>query len=390
MSNTTSPPMVPFPSTGVDLSSTFDAFFYGVIVSVGLFGISVVQLWTYINLSRDRWMFRVVVITVFLMDMATTYLDIGLLHSYLSSSNHSPLQVTHFGDLTIFATPETLLDLEILFTALIVFVVDLYFASRVHLLKQVHWSVVAFIVGSNVIALRKATFWSSKSDANSSVGRSYQHLYGYYIPHSSSRMFYFFFVVSIIVALENAVTTVCEVVATVALAWSLHSSRTGVPRTAYKVDLDRVPHVFKQVVFHHHGLNTRSSLRRRLDRTITDSEVGRIIQQSGHSFARGTSFVLGSSIDANVNTDPPDFGLTQISTHDTEILDEHESVHSIKGRPGVGVENNSPDSSPADCHNQKSHLYCGLSIYRKKLELGKQQLVVRSVTRRYCWIRMLC
>ncbi|KAJ3784035.1 hypothetical protein GGU10DRAFT_388636 [Lentinula aff. detonsa] len=377
MSNTTSPPMVPFPSTGVDLSSTFDAFFYGVIVSVGLFGISVVQLWTYINLSRDRWMFRVVVITVFLMDMATTYLDIGLLHSYL---------VSHFGDLTIFATPETLLDLEILFTALIVFVVDLYFASRVHLLKQVHWSVVAFIVGSNVIALRKATFRSSKSDANSSAGRSYQHLVGDYI-----HPFSILCKARIIVALENAVTTVCEVVATVALAWSLHSSRTGVPRTdtillklhtytitrgvlltivqvlslafyvgqptkltwiAFHMCLSKLYFITMAAMYGKsfsqkytqmtriNRLNTRSSLRRRLDRTITDSEVGRIIQQSGHSFARGTSFVLGSSIDANVNTDPPDFGLTQISTHDTEILDEHESVHSIKALQPIVITRN--------------------------------------------------
>ncbi|KAJ3995299.1 hypothetical protein F5050DRAFT_327801 [Lentinula boryana] len=340
MSNTTSPPTVPFPSTGVDLSSTFDAFFYGVIVSVGLFGISVVQLWTYINLSRDRWMFRVVVITVFLMDMATTYLDIGLLHSYL---------VTHFGDLTIFATPETLLDLEILFTALIVFVVDLYFASRVHLLKQVHWSVVAFIVGSNIIALLISIL-----SVIISIHSVFFAKLGFTPAHNE-----------IIVALENAVTTVCEVVATVALAWSLHSSKTGVPRTdtillklhTYTITRGVLltivqvlslafyvgqPTKLTWIAFHMclsklyfitmtAMLNTRSSLRRRLDRTITDSEVGRIIQQSGHSFARGTSFVLGSSLDADVNTDPPDFGLTQISTHDTEILDEHESVHSIKG-----------------------------------------------------------
>ncbi|KAJ3928061.1 MAG: hypothetical protein NXY57DRAFT_560781 [Lentinula lateritia] len=343
MSNTTSPPMAPFPSTGFDLSSIFDPFFYGVIISTGLFGISIVQLWTYINLSRDRWMFRVVVITVFFMDMATTYLDIGLLHNYL---------ISHFGDLSIFSSYSNLLDMEILFTALIVFVVDLYFASRVYLLKQVHWSVVTFIVSTNVIALLLSIL---------SVIISFHLAVFTRLGFTSKDN-------EIIVALENAMTTICEVVATTALAWSLHSSRTGVPRTdnilhkLHNYTITRgvlltivqilslvfyvaQPTKLTWIAFHMclsklyfitmaAMLNTRSSLRRRLDRTITDSEVGRIIQQSGHDFARGTSFVLASNPDASALNDSnslAEFGLTQISTPDTENPDDdHESVHSIK------------------------------------------------------------
>ncbi|KAJ3809940.1 hypothetical protein F5876DRAFT_66060 [Lentinula aff. lateritia] len=341
MSNTTSPPMAPFPSAGFDLSSIFDAFFYGVIISTGLFGISIVQLWTYINLSRDRWMFRVVVITVFLMDMATTYLDIGLLHNYLvipsvfiskQNLDFAQLQISHFGDLSIFSSYSNLLDMEILFTALIVFVVDLYFASRVYL------------------PVFTRLGFSSKDN-------------------------------EIIVALENAMTTMCEVVATTALAWSLHSSRTGVPRTdnilhkLHNYTITRgvlltivqilslvfyvaQPTKLTWIAFHmclsklyfitmaamYWGLleillNTRSSLRRRLDRTITDSEVGRIIQQSGHDFARGTSFVLASNPDASALNDSnslAEFGLSQISTPDTENPDDdHESVHSIKVSNGL-------------------------------------------------------
>ncbi|KAJ3851998.1 hypothetical protein EV368DRAFT_82952 [Lentinula lateritia] len=348
MSNTTSPPMAPFPSAGFDLSSIFDAFFYGVIISTGLFGISIVQLWTYINLSRDRWMFRVVVITVFLMDMATTYLDIGLLHNYLvipsvfiskQNLDFAQLQISHFGDLSIFSSYSNLLDMEILFTALIVFVVDLYFASRVYLLKQVHWSVVAFIVSTNVIALLLSIL---------SVIISFHLAVFTRLGFSSKDN-------EIIVALENAMTTMCEVVATTALAWSLHSSRTGVPRTdnilhkLHNYTITRgvlltivqilslvfyvaQPTKLTWIAFHMclsklyfitmaAMLNTRSSLRRRLDRTITDSEVGRIIQQSGHDFARGTSFVLASNPDASALNDSnslAEFGLTQISTPDTE------------------------------------------------------------------------
>ncbi|KAJ3889665.1 hypothetical protein GG344DRAFT_66927 [Lentinula edodes] len=315
MSNTTSPPMAPFPSTGFDLSSIFDAFFYGVIISTGLFGISIVQLWTYINLSRDRWMFRVVVITVFFMDMATTYLDIGLLHNYLVTPSmfiskqildFAQLQISHFGDLSIFSSYSNLLDMEILFTALIVFVVDLYFASRVYL-----------------PVFTRLGFTSKDNE--------------------------------IIVALENAMTTMCEVVATTALAWSLHSSRTGVPRTdnilhkLHNYTITRgvlltVVQILSLVFYVAQPtkltwLNTRSSLRRRLDRTITDSEVGRIIQQSGHDFARGTSFVLASNPDASALNDSnslAEFGLTQISTPDTENPDDdHESVHSIKVSNGI-------------------------------------------------------
>ncbi|KAJ3881886.1 hypothetical protein F5051DRAFT_500857 [Lentinula edodes] len=343
MSNTTSPPMAPFPSTGFDLSSIFDAFFYGVIISTGLFGISIVQLWTYINLSRDRWMFRVVVITVFFMDMATTYLDIGLLHNYLVTPSmfiskqildFAQLQISHFGDLSIFSSYSNLLDMEILFTALIVFVVDLYFASRVYLLKQVHWSVVAFIVSTNVIALLLSIL---------SVIISFHLAVFTRLGFTSKDN-------EIIVALENAMTTMCEVVATTALAWSLHSSRTGVPRTdnilhkLHNYTITRgvlltVVQILSLVFYVAQPtkltwLNTRSSLRRRLDRTITDSEVGRIIQQSGHDFARGTSFVLASNPDASALNDSnslAEFGLTQISTPDTENPDDdHESVHSIK------------------------------------------------------------
>ncbi|KAJ3923872.1 hypothetical protein F5877DRAFT_62988 [Lentinula edodes] len=331
MSNTTSPPMAPFPSTGFDLSSIFDAFFYGVIISTGLFGISIVQLWTYINLSRDRWMFRVVVITVFFMDMATTYLDIGLLHNYLVTPSmfiskqildFAQLQISHFGDLSIFSSYSNLLDMEILFTALIVFVpADRAHTGLICISPRVYIYVVANKCSPAVFT--RLGFTSKDNE--------------------------------IIVALENAMTTMCEVVATTALAWSLHSSRTGVPRTdnilhkLHNYTITRgvlltVVQILSLVFYVAQPtkltwLNTRSSLRRRLDRTITDSEVGRIIQQSGHDFARGTSFVLASNPDASALNDSnslAEFGLTQISTPDTENPDDdHESVHSIKVSNGI-------------------------------------------------------
>lgn len=326
---------------GVNISSTFDAFFYGVIVSVGLFGISIVQMWTYVYLNRDRWVFRILVTSLFVIDMATTYFNMNLLHSYL---------VSNFGDLTIFTTIETFFVLEILLTALIVFVVDLYFAHLVHTLKQVHWSVVVFIVSTDVIALLISIL---------SVIISFRPAFfanlGFTPAHNE-----------IVVGSENGISTVCEVVATAALAWSLRSSRTGIPRTdsillklhTYTITrgilltiiqvLSLILYVAQPtkltwIAFHMclsklyfitmaAMLNARYSLRKRLDRTITDSEIGRVVRENGQSrpsAVRGHSFVLDSEAESNSESSLPEFRLTQIST--TDLESEHtESVSEMK------------------------------------------------------------
>jgi len=336
MSNTTTSSVPPIFSADVNLSSIFDAFFYGVVVSVGLFGISIVQIWTYINTNHDRWFFRALVISLFFMDFITTYFDVGLLHFYL---------VSNFGDLDIFTTPETFLILEILFTALIVFVVVLYFASRVYLLNRTHWSVLAFIIVTNVIALLISIL---------SVTIQFRPLLFANLGFTSK-------VNEIVVATENGISTVCEVVATASLAWSLSTSRTGVQRTdgilqklhTYTITRGVLltviqvlalivyvaqPEKLTWVAFHMSlsklyfitmaaMLNTRCSLRRKLDRTITDSEVGRMVQQRGSSIIRGTSFVLNSSGDS---TSEADFRLTQISTPSEDPSEHEEFVDTIK------------------------------------------------------------
>ncbi|KIK67061.1 hypothetical protein GYMLUDRAFT_849204 [Collybiopsis luxurians FD-317 M1] len=283
-----------------------------------------VQMWTYIILNRDKWFFRAMVCLLFVMDMATTYFDISLLHFYL---------VSNFGDLNVFASFETFFILEILLTALIVFVVDLYFASRVYLFKQVHWSVLGFILSTDVIALLISLL---------SVVISFQPALfaklGFTEKHNE-----------IVVATENAVSTVCEVVATAALAWSLGLSQTGVRRTDLSAVLRRLltytitrgllltviqvlslvvyvaqPTKLTWVAFHMclsklyfitmvAMLNTRTSLRKQLDRTITDSEVGRIVRLSGLSVVRGTSSVPSQDAATSSIASPPDWRLTQIS-----------------------------------------------------------------------------
>ncbi|KAF9070124.1 hypothetical protein BDP27DRAFT_1324334 [Rhodocollybia butyracea] len=303
--------------------------------------LAIVQLWTYINMSRDRWLFRVLVISLFLLDLAATYFDVGLLHFYL---------VSHFGDVFIFTTPETFLIIEILLTAVIVFVVDLYFASRVAILKQVHWSVLVVIVTTDVLAL-----FISILSVIISFNSVFFANHGFTPEHNE-----------IVIGIENGISTVCEMLATAALAWSLRSSRTGASRTdsvllkLYSYTITRgilltviqvlalvvylaQPSKLTWLAFHmclsklyfitmSEMLNTRPYLRRSLDRTITDSEVGEVIRRCGPSIVRGTSFVLESNADSHQSES--DYRLTQLSTSvvSEDPEDHEESMISVKGQ----------------------------------------------------------
>ncbi|KAK7436053.1 hypothetical protein VKT23_019356 [Stygiomarasmius scandens] len=103
------------PSTdGIDISPSLDGLFYGGIVSfmhvsmqrclqLGLkpvffrmFGVTIVQSWTYANKNHDPWALRSFVAVLVVMDLASTIMSIELLHF---------VTISNWGNLDVFTKP---------------------------------------------------------------------------------------------------------------------------------------------------------------------------------------------------------------------------------------------------------------------------------------------
>jgi len=121
----------------VDISNSVDGLFYGYAIATVLFGITVVQAWIYLNTNHDNWPLRMLVATLVLADFATTCLDTQLMHHYF---------IANFGNVVNLQGIPVPLTMEVLLTILIVFCVEVFFASRVWLLKQFHWTVPLAII----------------------------------------------------------------------------------------------------------------------------------------------------------------------------------------------------------------------------------------------------
>jgi len=127
------------PPPGIDISSKVDGMFYGILVSIALWGITIVQTWTYVNNNRDKWFLRSMVATLFILDTVTTGLSVKTVHFYF---------VENYGGLGTFLNVSSDLIAEVMVNVTIVYFVELFFAYRVYILNGRHWflpSVIAFI-----------------------------------------------------------------------------------------------------------------------------------------------------------------------------------------------------------------------------------------------------
>ncbi|THU98301.1 hypothetical protein K435DRAFT_838219 [Dendrothele bispora CBS 962.96] len=115
---------------------TVDPFFYGIIITSVLFGITILQVWIYINTNRDKWPLRCLVALLFCLDLANTCLTAQILHYYF---------VSNFGNIVIATTITNVIIIECLITLIITLAVELFFASRVWLTGMVHWIVPILI-----------------------------------------------------------------------------------------------------------------------------------------------------------------------------------------------------------------------------------------------------
>ncbi|EEB89292.1 hypothetical protein MPER_12626 [Moniliophthora perniciosa FA553] len=181
-------------STGTDLSSLLDAPYFGLLVSIFLSGMIIMQAWTYFNQYKDNWLLRLLVLSTVLLDFAASILGI------ISYRN---MTIVHFGNVSMATsdTPIKQMAGPAIITAIIVFIVQIFFASRVYLLNQFHRVVPAFITLCATAGLDVGTKELMDPKTKLELGISF------------------------------GLVTICDISVTIALIWTFWTSKTGFKKT---------------------------------------------------------------------------------------------------------------------------------------------------------------
>ncbi|THV05902.1 hypothetical protein K435DRAFT_834563 [Dendrothele bispora CBS 962.96] len=181
---------------GFDVSGLAAPYFFGGVISFVMVGITIVQGWTYMTQNRDSLRLR------------------------LFSNEHRGV-MCHISASDIDANPQYLLTpslplgVELLFNTIIIVGIDFFLANQIRGIAQTHWTVPIFIVVTAIIGF--GLIFSLTVATMVSVNIA-EHFF-------TSRMG------MAITSLGNACYTVAEVMATIALGWSLHKAKTGIRRT---------------------------------------------------------------------------------------------------------------------------------------------------------------
>ncbi|KAJ6530241.1 hypothetical protein B0H19DRAFT_1192555 [Mycena capillaripes] len=194
---------------GVDIGPFANPVFVGVMLSTILWGITIVQTWNYYDSNDDGWMLRAFVGILFILDTVTTVLTTEMGHIYL---------IQNFGSLATLATLPFSGVLEVAFNVIIVFLVHLFFASRVYLLTGRQYVVPAIIVLFAVAALVAGMFIVVDINGTPTVAA---------LAKPSMKLE---------VILTNSFEAVADVVATVAMSWQFYRSRGHIQATNSLLD----------------------------------------------------------------------------------------------------------------------------------------------------------
>ncbi|KAE9399442.1 hypothetical protein BT96DRAFT_1019474 [Gymnopus androsaceus JB14] len=187
----------------ISLDSVFDGMFYGFVVSTVLFGVTMVQAWIYIRRNRDSWLLRSLVAFLVSLDFTATFLNAQTVHDLL---------LVNFGNVEeLLQTPVTL-KAEILISFVVIFVVNVFFAYRIYLLRQIHISVAFFIAAIGTAAFVIGLL------ASASIVRANATLI-------NDAKFKKYMMISL------AISVVSDILSTIAISWSLYKMRTGFKRT---------------------------------------------------------------------------------------------------------------------------------------------------------------
>ncbi|KAF8239833.1 hypothetical protein L208DRAFT_1385446 [Tricholoma matsutake] len=128
------------PSSQSYALSDMDWLHWGVIISTAFFGVTMMQSWTYFSNCNDKWHLRLFITVLVALDFATTCLNSIVLRHY---------SITNFGTPLYLISTVSTQDVQVILTTVVVFLVQLFLASRVYLLDH-SWYAPAFIVGFDI------------------------------------------------------------------------------------------------------------------------------------------------------------------------------------------------------------------------------------------------
>ncbi|KAF9557615.1 hypothetical protein CPC08DRAFT_44125 [Agrocybe pediades] len=124
----------------MNISKDVDGIFVGFVAATTLLGITILQAWNYAQNNRDSWKLRSLVALLVTLDIAGTIASSIFVHSYL---------IEHFGNFVLLSTVNDAFIVEFSFMVVVIFLVQLFFASRVHLLNPGnYWLASGIALGS--------------------------------------------------------------------------------------------------------------------------------------------------------------------------------------------------------------------------------------------------
>ncbi|PBK63662.1 hypothetical protein ARMSODRAFT_1023858 [Armillaria solidipes] len=194
----------PIGHVSINASEIVDGLYYGYALSTAMFGITIVQAWNYFNANADGWLMRSLVAFLVAMDAAVTGVNTQILHHYL---------VDNFGNTDQMQIIIYSFDAEVMMTAVVVLIVELFFVVRIYKLSSKNWLVPAVITVLAVGSFGSCTaFVVAQIQDDSTVGLSKKDRVG-------------------TISAFNGSAALADILITVALSCNLSQSRSGIPRT---------------------------------------------------------------------------------------------------------------------------------------------------------------
>lgn len=198
------PDTCPIGHVSINVSEIVDGLYYGYALSTALFGITIVQAWNYFNTNADGWLMRSLVAFLVAMDAAVTGVNTQILHHYV---------VDNFGNTDQMQIIIHSFDAEVMMTAVVVLIVELFFVVRIYKLNSKNWLVPAVITVLAVGSFGSCTaFVVAQIQDDSTVGLSKKDRVG-------------------TISAFNGSAALADILITIALSWNLSQSRSGIPRT---------------------------------------------------------------------------------------------------------------------------------------------------------------
>ncbi|KAF8224299.1 hypothetical protein L208DRAFT_1410536 [Tricholoma matsutake] len=125
------------PVTGpvaMNITSRMDGMYWGVLISVMFFGITISQGWSYAHNNKDKWHLRLLVTLLILMDFTITSLNCHALRFYLMSNFGNPPAL-----LTLTKTMMAAMSVDMI----AIYLTTLFFASQIYIFdKHSLWAVI--------------------------------------------------------------------------------------------------------------------------------------------------------------------------------------------------------------------------------------------------------